>query len=181
MKQVKFKLLPAFHSDGTPMTGWYNICLIVDEDVLYTWEVNSYFNTLTEEQKQHMYFDLIPRKDWSKFLKGTHQEYDLGELYQKWYEYEFFVDGEDAFEFIYYAPGSKNARHFQASCGILYGWKYYKRLRQHDFNKSLCADLAYWRGYITGMDLNAPWDAEGEEALDCLDLKYTLPKSKRYD
>lgn len=100
-----------------------------------------------------------------------HAEYklpdDIYEDFRKWY---FFIDGEDAQEFIIACGHSQHSHNFQSRCGVTIGWKYFKVLKEHQFQTSTAAMLAYTRGYLAGMDLNAPWDREGSEALACLGL-----------
>ena len=90
--------------------------------------------------------------------------------YDDWYRWYYFIDGEDAYEYILRCPASQHATHWQARCGVVVGWKFYKKLREHNFNESTAAMLAYARGYLSGMESNNPWDSEGMEALHCLGL-----------
>lgn len=90
--------------------------------------------------------------------------------YDEWYRWYYFIDGEDASAYIRRCDVSQHTTDWQARCGVIVGWKFYKELRKHDFNESTAAMLAYARGYLTGMESNAPWDSEGLEALHCLGL-----------
>lgn len=91
-------------------------------------------------------------------------------VYDEWYRWYYFIDGEDASDYIRRCPVSQHTTNWQARCGVIVGWKFYKNLISHDFLKSTAAMLAYARGYLTGMESNAPWDSEGLEALHCLGL-----------
>lgn len=90
--------------------------------------------------------------------------------YDDWYRWYYFIDGEDAYEYISRCESSQHTTHWQARCGVVVGWKFYKKLREHNFNESTAAMLAYARGYLAGMESNNPWDSEGMEALHCLGL-----------
>lgn len=90
--------------------------------------------------------------------------------YDDWYRWYYFIDGEDAYEYISRCSVSQHTTNWQARCGVVVGWKFYKKLREHDFNESTSAMLAYARGYLSGMESNNPWDSEGMEALHCLGL-----------
>ena len=90
--------------------------------------------------------------------------------YDDWYRWYYFIDGEDAYEYISRCSVSQHTTNWQARCGVVVGWKFYKKLREHDFNESTSAMLAYVRGYLYGMEFNSPWGGEGMEALHCLGL-----------
>ena len=90
--------------------------------------------------------------------------------YDDWYRWYYFIDGEDAYEYISRCSVSQHTTNWQARCGVLVGWKFYKKLREHNFNESTSAMLAYARGYLYGMEFNSPWGGEGMEALHCLGL-----------
>ena len=90
--------------------------------------------------------------------------------YDDWYRWYYFIDGEDAYEYISRCSVSQHTTNWQARCGVVAGWKFYKKLREHDFNESTSAMLAYARGYLYGMEFNSPWGGEGMEALRCLGL-----------
>ena len=90
--------------------------------------------------------------------------------YDDWYRWYYFIDGEDAYAYISRCSVSQHTTDWQARCGVVVGWKFYKKLREHNFNESTSAMLAYARGYLYGMEFNSPWDSEGMEALHCLGL-----------
>ena len=90
--------------------------------------------------------------------------------YDDWYRWYYFIDGEDAYEYIARCSASQHATHWQTRCGVVVGWKFYKKLREHNFNESTSAMLAYARGYLYGMEFNSHWGGEGMEALHCLGL-----------
>lgn len=90
--------------------------------------------------------------------------------YDEWYRWYYFIDDEDAHEFIARCGHSQHTTNWQNNCGVVAGWKFYKKLREHDFNESTAAMLAYARGYLAGMESNSAWDHEGLEALHCLGL-----------
>ena len=92
-------------------------------------------------------------------------------VYDEWYHWYFYIDGEDAREFIVACGHSQHSSNFQSRIGVTQGWEYFKSLKEAGFNTSTAAMLAYSRGYIDGMNLNAPWDCEGDEALACLGLR----------
>ena len=101
-------------------------------------------------------------------------EYTIDEeVYQRWYKGHWFIDGEDAHEYLHNCPNGNtlHSARFQAVCGATEGWSYFKKLKDAGFNTRTAALLAYTRGYIEGMDLNNPWSREGEEALYLIGLK----------
>ena len=157
------------------------LTLLVDGEVKVDREINLYYwDRASEKTKEHAMFDLVT-KDLEKDLLRNKANFVDPSFYQKWYEYEYFIDGEDAREFIEMVPRTRHFGIVQEMLAVTYGWRYYKRLRSHDFNERTAANLAYWRGYLAGMDLNAPWDAEGLEALRCMDLDLEEGKKHCFD
>lgn len=176
MQNITFTVLPQNGNRdwGTLTLGVNGMEIKRREISLYGWE------SLSPETRNEMCFDLITPALEKALLKGEARFNDPS-LYQKWYEYEFFIDGEDAREFIELVPRTRHSTLIQPRCGVEYGWKYYKRLIVHEFNKRTAANLAYWRGYLAGMDLNSPWDREGTEAIRCMDLELEAGKKFAYD
>jgi hypothetical protein len=119
---------------------------------------------------KHTLLTCIYRKlsNYSKFY-GRYSIADT--IYDEWYRWYFFINGKDAREFIVACQHSQHSSNFQSMIGVTEGWKYFKVLKGAGFNTSTAAMLAYSRGYIDGMNLNAPWDREGDEALACLGLR----------
>ena len=179
MKTITFELRPYTHENE----GWRMLTLLVDGEKATDCEINFYrWNEVSKERQEKEMFSLVCCvKDLEKQLLKKEADFADPTFYQKWYEYEFFIDGEDAREFIERVPRSRHSSHFQSMMAVEYGWRYYKRLRAHDFIEQVCADLAYWRGYLAGMDLNSPFDAEGREAIHCMDLDLEEGKKYAYD
>lgn len=177
MKTINFAIL-AYRPGDTEDNGWRRLTITVDGEDVSSKEINyDAWNNLPDDMKDEMRFDLISGELERDLLNGRSCFNDPS-LYKKWYEYEFFIDGEDAREFIERVPRTRHSMHVQAMMAVEYGWRYYKRLRAHEFREQVCADLAYWRGYLAGMDLNSVWDREGTEAIHCMDLD--LEKGKKY-
>ena len=110
-----------------------------------------------------------------KDIEGWQPKYELPkDIYDAWYKWYYFIDGEDASEFIREIGRSQHTLHFQSSYAIMLGWKYFKKLKAAKFKTSTAAILAYARGYLGGMDANNRYEQEGTEALDILGLQ-TLP------
>lgn len=176
---ITFELQPYY----TGNEGWRMLTLLVNGEKAADCEINlDRWNTVSKERQEEEMFSLVHCvKDLEKKLLNNGAEFEDPTFYQKWYEYEFFIDGEDAREFIERVPRTRYSRLIQSMMAVEYGWRYYKRLRAHDFNKQTSADLAYWRGYLAGMDLNSPWDAEGREAIHCMDLDLEEGKKFAYD
>ena len=131
------------------------------------WEENE--NNLQDYWK----FKLITevRKD----IEGWEPKYELPkDIYDAWYKWYYFIDGEDASEFIREIGRSQHTLHFQSNYAIRLGWKYFKKLKAAKFKNSTAAILAYARGYLGGMDANNRYEQEGTEALGILGLQ-TLP------
>ena len=156
------------------------LTLLVNGEKAVDCEINFYrWNDVSKEIQEHEMFDLVRCVEGlEKKLLNKGAEFEDPTFYQKWYEYEFFIDGEDAREFIERVPRTRHSGLIQPMMAVEYGWRYYKRLRSHDFREQVSADLAYWRGYLAGMDLNSPWEAEGREAIHCMDLD--LEEGKKY-
>ena len=131
------------------------------------WEKNE--NNL----RDYWRFKLITevRKD----IEGWEPKYELPkDIYDAWYKWYYFIDGEDASEFIREIGRSQHTLHFQSNYAIRLGWKYFKKLKAAKFETSTAAILAYARGYLGGMDANNKYEQEGTEALGILGLQ-TLP------
>lgn len=181
MKTITFDLVPYRHNPENK--GWRSLALFVDGVSMVDCEINlSRWNEVPEERKEKEMFSLVCCvKDLEKQLLNNEVCFADPTFYQKWYEYEFYIDGEDAREFVERVPRTRYSRIIQSMMAVEYGWRYYKRLRAHDFHKQTSANLAYWRGYLAGMDLNSPWDAEGREAIHCMDLDLEEGKKYAYD
>lgn len=176
MQNIRFNVL---HQDVNP--DWGILTLVVHGMEIRRREINfDGWESLNQEGKDEMCFDLITPELEKALLKGEACFNDVS-LYQKWYKYEFFIDGEDAREFIELVPRTRHSPLIQPRCGVECGWKYYKRLIAHEFNKRTAANLAYWRGYLSGMDLNSPWNREGTEAIHCMDLELEAGRKFAYD
>lgn len=176
MQNVTFNVLP---QNGNP--DWGILTLMVQGIEIKRREISFYgWKALSPELRNEMCFDLITPMLEEALLEGKACFNNLS-LYQKWYEYEFFIDGEDAREFIELVPRTRHSTLIQPRCGVECGWKYYKRLVARRFNKRTAANLAYWRGYLAGMDLNNPWGREGTEAIHCMDLELEAGRRFAYD
>ena len=116
-----------------------------------------------------------------KDIEGWQPRYELPkDIYDAWYKWYYFIDGEDASEFIREIGRSQHTLHFQSSYAIMLGWKYFKKLKAAKFKTSTAAILAYSRGYLGGMDANNRYEQEGTEALGLLGLQ-TLPDTDLVD
>lgn len=106
-----------------------------------------------------------------KEITAYNSKYAINQLYINAYKREaLYIDGEDASEFILRCQATMLTSNFQSQVGLSEGWKYYKVLRKHNFKPSVAAMLAYTRGFLSGMEWNNRWEAEGTEALYCLGL-----------
>lgn len=124
-------------------------------------------------------FNLISqiRKD----IDGWKPKYKLPkDIYDAWFKWYYFIDGENASEFIREIGRSQHTLNFQHSYAIMLGWKYFKKLKAAKFKTSTAAILAYTRGYLGGMDANNRYEAEGTEALGLLGLQ-VLPDTDLVD
>lgn len=102
------------------------------------------------------------------------------DIYDAWYKWFYYIDGEDAYWFIHSINRSQHSMNFQNNYAIKLGWIYFKKLRAANFNTNTAAILAYARGYLGGMDANNRYDAEGTEALGLLGLQ-VLPDTDLID
>ena len=174
MQTLHFAILPYRSSDGTLNPDFINLVLTDglghhaehQEVCKSAWRNNEYdcqtYWKRTIISRIHKKLENYDR--WYAEFKISDADYN------DWYRWYYFIDGEDAREFIEACEVSQHTTHFQSRIGVVKGWEYFKELKKHEFNTSTAALLAYARGYIDGMNLNAPWDAEGDEALACLGL-----------
>lgn len=177
MKTVSFEILPYYDGHGEVSDEWMYIALVVNGEVVNKDSVNrrKWYDPDTDEEtrNRHLFFLINKDLDQELFYKKRAQFADP-EMYDKWYKHEFYIDGEDASEFINRVPRTRHARSlndYQASVAVTEGWKHYKALRSADFNISTAANLAYWRGYITGMEWG--YCGEGREVLTLMGLRST--------
>ena len=180
MQNITFELRPYYNGDESMRT----LTLLVDGEVKADRPISFYWwsKDATQKDKDDEMSVLVRYvSNLEHNLLHNKACFTDANFYQKWYEYEFFIDGEDAREFIVRVPRTRHSTQIQSAMAVKYGWRYYKCLRAHDFREQVCADLAYWRGYLAGMDLNAPWDAEGTEAIRCMDLNLEEGKKHAYD
>lgn len=174
MQTLHFAILPYRSSNNEINSDYVNLALVdeqgkqVESECISkdAWrERGSDFR----DYWKHSLLTSIYRK--LKNYSNWRAEYSIDEaIYDEWYRWYFFINGEDAREFIVNCQHSQHSSNFQSMIGVTEGWKYFKVLKKAGFNTSTAAMLAYARGYIDGMNLNAPWDAEGDEALGCLGL-----------
>lgn len=149
---------------------------IIDRDGEVITRTKSYLCEFLNERYEEFVNELIT-SIWKKLTNSRWYtfkgEYTIDEeVYQRWYRWHFFIDEEDAHEFLLNCPNG-NALHsgnFQSMCGALMGWPYFKKLKAAGFNSRTAALLAYTRGYVEGMDLNSCLDKEGTEALIIMGL-----------
>ena len=160
-----------------PMLNKEGRLAIIDRDGEVITRTQSYLCDFLDERYEEFVNELIT-SIWKKLTNSrwytSKGEYTIREdLYQRWYKWYWFIDGEDAHEYLYNCPNGNtlHSAHFQAVCGATEGWPYFKKLKDAGFNARTAALLAYTRGYTEGMDLNNPWGREGEEALYLIGLK----------
>ena len=139
----------------------------------YAWDANE--NNLQDYWKFRLITEV--RKD----IDGWKPKYELPkDIYDAWYKWFYYIDGEDASAFIRAIGRSQHTLNFQNNYAIFLGWKYFKKLKAAKFKTSTAAILAYTRGYLGGMDANNRYDAEGTEALGLLGLQ-VLPNTDLVD
>ena len=156
------------------------LSLCADNKVLTSQQVlKSAWEENEDNLQDYWRFNLISqiRKD----IDGWKPKYELPkDIYDAWFKWYYFVDGEDASEFIREIGRSQHTLNFQNNYAIMLGWKYFKKLKAAKFKTSTAAILAYTRGYLGGMDANNRYDAEGTEALGLLGLQ-VLPDTDLID
>ena len=159
---------------------YIELSLCSDDEVLASQQVLKFAWEENENNLQDYWrFNLISqiRKD----IDGWKPKYELPkDIYDAWFKWYYFIDGEDASEFIREIGRSQHTLNFQNSYAIMLGWKYFKKLKAAKFKTSTAAILSYTRGYLGGMDANNRYDAEGTEALDLLGLQ-VLPDTDLID
>lgn len=159
---------------------YIELSLCAEDKVLISQQVSKYAWEKNEDGLQDYWkFKLISevRKD----IEGWKPKYELPkDIYDAWFKWYYFVDGEDASEFIRKIDRSQHTLNFQNNYAIMLGWKYFKKLKAAKFKTSTAAMLAYTRGYLGGMDVNNCYDAEGTEALGLLGLQ-VLPDTYLVD
>lgn len=174
MKTINFEILPYYECGNKVSNEWMYIALAVDGEIIEKdcVNVNRWQNADDETRNHHLFFLIDEDLDRNLFYRKA--QFADPEMYDKWYKHEFYIGGEDASEFIRCVPRTRHARSldgFQASIAVTDGWKHFKVLRRADFNPSTAANLAYWRGYITGMEYGRR--GEGIEALTLMGLEST--------
>ena len=156
------------------------LSLCADNKVLTSQQVlKSAWEENNDNLQDYWRFNLISqiRKD----IDGWKPKYELPkDIYDAWFKWYYFIDGENASEFIREIGRSQHTLNFQNSYAIMLGWKYFKKLKAAKFKTSTAAILAYARGYLGGMDANNRYDAEGTEALGLLGLQ-VLPDTDLVD
>lgn len=157
--------------------SFIELSLCAEDKVLTSQQVNKYAWNKNESNLQDYWrFNLISQI--RKEIECWNPKYELPkDIYKAWYKWFYYIDGEDAFEFINSIGRSQHSMNFQNNYAIILGWKYFKKLKAANFNISTAAKLAYFRGYLGGMDANNPFFGEGTEALGLLGLQ-VLPKTK---
>lgn len=162
--------MPYINGRGEVSEDYKELTLFVDGKAVAHDSVSVYnLEHMEQDSYDFLMFRLIS-KELDNELYYKKAQFEESDMYQRWYEHEFFIDGEDASEFIRKVPRSKNCLHFQSMCGVTNGWIHYKALKKAGFRESTAADLAYWRGYIYGMEWNSRFDHEGYEALRLMGL-----------
>lgn len=154
------------------------LTLCAEDKMLTSQQVTKYAWEKNEDNLQDYWkFKLIT--EVKKDIEGREPKYELPkDIYDAWYKWYYYVDGENASEFI--REIERHTLNFQSSYAIMLGWKYFKRLRAAKFKTSTAAILAYTRGYLGGMDANNRYEQEGTEALGLLGLQ-TLPDTDLVD
>ena len=179
MKKIKFELRPYLCYDGSVDKEWLELTLVINDEAIKKDTVNSHRWKDSDEQTRQRHCFYLINEVLEQELLNKKASFVDETLYQSWYEFQFYIDGEDAIDFIRRVPRTKHPRTFsgfQAAMAVETGWVYYKKLVNAGFNKTTAANLAYWRGYIDGMDMNNAFDKEGTEALDLMGLKYIETK-----
>ena len=159
---------------------YIELSLCAEDKVLTSQQVAKYAWDANENNFQDYWkFRLITevRKD----IEGWKPKYELPkDIYDAWFKWFYYIDGENASEFIRAIGRSQHTLNFQNNYAILLGWKYFKKLKATKFKTNTAAILAYTRGYLGGMDANNRYDAEGTEALGLLGLQ-VLPNTNLVD
>lgn len=156
------------------------LALCAEDKMLTSQQVTKYAWEKNEDNLQDYWkFKLIT--EVKKDIEGWEPKYELPkDIYDAWYKWYYYVDGEDASEFIREIGRSQQTLNFQNNYAIMLGWKYFKKLKAAKFKTSTAAILAYTRGYLGGMDANNRYEQEGTEALGLLGLQ-TLPDTDLVD
>ena len=181
MQSIHFSIRPYRSSDNTINPGWIKLCIVDELGTVITsqdickqaWrdddhECRAYWmHVLLTTIHKHLY----KVSDAKGYIYDKEHAFIIDNAtYDEWYRWYYFIDGEDAYAYISRCSTSQHTTNWQARCGVIVGWKFYKELVSHNFREDTAAMLAYARGYLTGMESNAPWDSEGMEALQCLGL-----------
>lgn len=156
------------------------LALCAEDKMLTSQQVTKYAWEKNEDNLQDYWkFKLIT--EVKKDIEGREPKYELPkDIYDAWYKWYYYVDGENASEFIREIERFQHTRNSQSSYAIMLGWKYFKKLRVAKFKTSTAALLAYTRGYLGGMDANNRYNQVGTEALGLLGLQ-TLPDTDLVD
>lgn len=181
MQSIHFSVRPYRNYKNEVSNEFIYLCLIADDgNVVERESIRTNAWRDNENECQEYWKHILLTRIKSRLLKASktsgyiyNRENRLildDATYDDWYRWYYFIDDEDAYEYISRCEASQHTTRWQVRCGVVVGWKFYKELRKHNFNESTAAMLAYARGYLTGMESNSPWDSEGMEALHCLGL-----------
>lgn len=179
LQSIHFSVLPCRNSENNINPGFIYLALVTDDGTIVdkesirtsAWRDNE--NNCQEYWKHILLTRLkgcLTKASNKGFLPSSYKYKIDDAIFDEWYRWYYYIDGEDAHEYLLYCNASQHTTNWQNNCGVIVGWKFFKKLREHDFNPSTAAMLAYARGYLTGMESNSPWDSEGMEALHCLGL-----------
>lgn len=182
MKHIHFAIRPYRNDEGKVSPKLIYLCIVADDGEIVekesirtsAWRDNEddcqpyWKHVLLSRIKDRLISATKASKGGYIYKKETRFVLDDA-TYDEWYHWYYFIDDEDAHEYIKRINVSQHTTNWQARCGVIAGWTFYKKLRQHDFCEDTAAMLAYTRGYLAGMESNSPW-GEGMEALHCLGL-----------
>lgn len=179
MPKIQFEVRPYRDYKGDITREYFYLALVTDSKEVLTkdsldwsrWKRDESYRTYWKHKMLSGFRDYLePLSKGESSWRTTYLVED--DLFNEWYKWEYFIEGEDAHEFIRALHGiSQHTTDFTTRYGLVLGWKYYKVLKKHDFLTSTSAMLAYARGYLGAMEVGRPFDHEGLEALHCLGLK----------
>lgn len=173
MKAIKFITKEYIDCKGIVREDYLHVIITVDDVEFCKDSVNiEFWKNKTEEERLKYLFNYIS-PDLADKLYSKKAMFENEDIYDIWYKWYFYINDEDASNYILKVPRTLHPRTFggfQASMAVSKGWEYYKKLVLAGFNSRTAANLAYWRGYIDGMDYARALEREGEEALAIMGL-----------
>ena len=147
MKNIHFTIRPYRDYSSKVNTEFIYLCLVADNSDVVAKEsirASAWRNNENKCQEYWKHSLLTKVKDMLLKASEAHDGYIYNRekrlviddaTYDEWYRWYYFIDGEDAHEFIVHCGHSQHTTHWQSHYGVVAGWKFYDWLK--DTNPTL--------------------------------------------